>query len=387
MSKLKLYFATNRRHKGRDRWHPTGYDTTFSQDGMENLRVGSLTVDVDGDRVARYLKEKLRHGTGNGEKLSGYIASRVRSTKHCSIRAYREDLKADVSDRNQPDNAKWGSHAMFEDLRKAMLGCSDVLVYIHGFNVSWEDAVGSALALQEMVNQPVDGEPVQKVVVVLFTWPSDGKALPYVSYKSDRSEATASGAAIGRGFLKVRDYLLGLREGARKGGGEIELCEQEIHLLCHSMGNYVLQSALARLAEFTPGKTMPRLFNHIFMCAPDVDDTVFEEGQPMERLHEIARQVSIYCNHEDVAMTISDVTKGNPDRLGHHGAARPALLHAKVHQVDCTPVVVEGLTEHSYYLSGRPDADIRMSINGLPFDDARRERERETTLRNVWTLV
>jgi len=386
MSKLKLYFATNRRHKGRDQWHPTGYDTTFSLDGMENLRVGSLTVEVDDDRVAKSLKEELGHGTGNGEKLSTYIASRVRSAKHCSIRAFPEKLDPDASDRNQPDSAKWGSQAMFEELRQTMLACSDVLVYIHGFNVSWEDAVGGALALQAMVNLPVDGAPPQKVAVVLFTWPSDGQALPYVSYKSDRSEAAASGAAIGRGFLKVRDYLLGLRAGARKSGDKVVLCEQEIHLLCHSMGNFVLQNALARLAEFTPGKAMPRLFDHIFMCAPDVDDTVFEQGQPMERLHEIARQVSIYCNREDAAMTISDVTKGNPDRLGHHGAARPALLHAKVHQIDCTPVV-EGITEHSYYLSGRPNADIRMSINGVPFDDAQRRRERETTLRNVWTLV
>jgi len=386
MSTLKLYFATNRRHKGR-RWTPTGYDTTFSQDGMENLRLGVLTVEVDDDEVAKCLTEKLRHGTGNGEKLSGYLASRVGSQEHCSIRAFPEKLNPDVSDRNQGGDAKWGSKAMFEELRQTMLDSSDVLVYIHGFNVSWESAVGSALALQAMVNLPVDGEPPQKVAVVLFTWPSDGKALPYVSYKSDRSEAAASGAAIGRGFLKVRDYLLELRVGARKAGREIVLCEQEIHLLCHSMGNYVLQNALARLAEYSPGNTMPRLFEHIFMCAPDVDDTVFEEGQPMERLPEIARQISVYCNHEDVAMTISDVTKGNPDRLGHHGAARPALLHAKVHQIDCTPVVVEGITEHSYYLSGRANADIRMSINELTLDDERRGRKRETSLRNVWTLV
>jgi esterase/lipase superfamily enzyme len=384
MSTLKLFFATNRRHKGRDRWHPTGYDTTFSQDGMENLRVGKLTLEVDRNRVDRYLNEKLRHGTGNGEKLSGYLASRM--GRHCKIAAYPEKLDPLLADHNQGDDARWGSQAMFEELRQTMLESTDVLVYIHGFNVAWEDAVGSALALQEMVNRPTNGAP-QKVAVVLFTWPSDGKALPYVSYKSDRAEAAASGAAIGRGFLKVRDYLLRLRAGARTGGTETRLCEQEIHLLCHSMGNYVLQNALARLAEFTPGHTMPRLFDHIFMCAPDVDDTVFEEGQPMVRLHEIARQVSIYCNREDVAMTISDVTKGNPDRLGHHGAARPALLHAKVHQVDCTEVVVEGLTEHSYYLSGRANEDIRMGIAGLANDEPARGRERDTTLRNVWTLT
>jgi len=46
----------------------------------------------------------------------------------------------------------------------------------------------------------------------LFTWPSDGQALPYVSYKSDRSDAKGSGYAIGRGFLKLRDFLVRLRD-------------------------------------------------------------------------------------------------------------------------------------------------------------------------------
>ena len=32
MTTLELYFATNRKHQGDDRWHPTGYGTTFSDD-------------------------------------------------------------------------------------------------------------------------------------------------------------------------------------------------------------------------------------------------------------------------------------------------------------------------------------------------------------------
>jgi hypothetical protein len=86
-----------------------------------------------------------------------------------------------------------------------------------------------------------------------------------------------------------------------------------------------------------------------------------------------------------MAMMVSDYTKGNPERLGAGGAAHPALLHNKIQQIDCTPIV-SGLVEHSYYLSGFPNADIRQSIDGLPQDDSRRRRARDGNLANVWRM-
>jgi esterase/lipase superfamily enzyme len=234
-----------------------------------------------------------------------------------------------------------------------------------------------------MLQRAKTRDPEQNVVVVLFSWPSDGMALPWVSYKSDRSEAAGSGAAVGRAFLKARDFLADLRDRAKQGGRE--LCGQDIHLLCHSMGNYLLQNALTRLYDFTPGDALPRLFEHVFLCAPDVDDTVLEPGQPLGRLNQIARHVTIYHNRQDTALVVSDYTKGNPERLGGAGAAHPALLHNKVHQVDCTPVV-HGVVEHSYYLAGNVNADIRASIDGRAQDDAERMREPSDALSNVWVM-
>ena len=91
-----------------------------------------------------------------------------------------------------------------------------MLVLIHGYNVTWEEAVGTAAAFEATMNRPDacdDPAPAwsvtvpQPVRVVLFTWPSNGQALPFVSYKSDRGDASGSAGAIGRGLLKVRDYL------------------------------------------------------------------------------------------------------------------------------------------------------------------------------------
>jgi esterase/lipase superfamily enzyme len=385
MITLKLFYATNRRHEGGTRFFPKSYGTAFSRDGIENLRFGRVTVKADEARVAKLLAENRSPiGPGAGEALADYLSS-CAAAPSARIVAYREKLPGgsdEPADPGEPEPVL-GSLAMFADLKQLMDGKSDALVYLHGYNVTWAEAVGGALALQTMLNRTVNGPVGQTVAVVLFTWPSDGQALPWVSYKSDRSEAAASCGAVARALLKLRDYLADLRDRARE--AKVKLCEQDIHLLCHSMGNYVLQNALPKLDDFTPGTAFPRMFEHIFLCAPDLDDAALEPGQPLGRVHELGRHVTLYHNRDDLAMHISDYTKGNPERLGGNGAARPSLLHNKVHQLDCTPVVT-GLVEHSYYLEGWVNDDIRRSVEGWPQDDARRRRGRKGEAANVWAM-
>jgi len=381
MKTLRLYYATNRKHEGSDRLQPTGYGTRFSDDGAENLRFGRVELDVDEALLKKHLSARLKGmGVGKGTALGDALKPRVPKAR---IKAYPEAIDPSKPESLQP-GAKFGSLAMFADLKDAMMKSSDVLIYIHGFNVSWSDAVASALALQEQLNRRDEGKPRQDVLVVLFTWPSNGKALPYVSYKSDRSDARASGGAVGRAFLKMRDFLQEIL--TRDAAGTDVACGHELHLLCHSMGNYVLQGALERMFEYTPGSAFPRMFEHIFLCAPDVDDTVLESGQPLGAVHELAQHVTVYTNRGDVAMYVSDYTKGNPERLGHRGPARPTLVHNKVNSVDCSPIV-SGIVEHSYYMDGTVNQDIRYSIASLPFDASVRRRVRDRDLPNVWKMT
>lgn len=417
---ITVFYATNRAHEGADRFQPTRYGTRFSSDGMENLRFGRVSFRADAARVQALLDQERPHtGPGDGEALQDYFAQCVAKTQR--IEAYVESIPDTALNEAAQKKVLLGSKAMFADLQADMREGRDMLLLIHGYNVSWEEAVGTAAALEATMNRP-DPAPrgagddtvasTQAVRVVLFTWPSNGQALPFASYKSDRGDASGSSGAVGRGLLKVRDYLHELGREVRAGNRQVlrlraqlqaqgvrpseidravaqleatEVCGQKIHLLAHSMGNFVLQHALNRLWEFSPGTTLPRLFDRVFLCAADVDDDVLEPGKPMEQVHQVANLVAIYHNPNDNALRVSDYTKANPDRLGQRGAARPQALHHKMMQVDCSALVA-GLTQHSYYTNGRVARDIRLALQGLEPDHPARGLHRLTGTANQWQM-
>lgn len=366
-----LYYATNRRHVGRCCLRPRRYSGEFSKDGAENLRFGKVTLKLDRDRVDRLLAQKKGHARGDGEALSKHVK---RKRGQASIEVFKEEL--DPKQSNGEADQTLGSLIMFEELLQGPMADRDVLVFVHGFNVGWWDAVASATSLELMLNRNSE----RKVVVVLFTWPSDGRAIPFRSYFSDRSDARCSGYAVGRGFLKLRDYLVDRHKRNQP------RCERSIHLLCHSMGNFVLQNGLSRTLEFSARGRPPYLFDEMFLCAPDVSDDVFEPGQPFRELPRLAGNVTVYYNRGDIAMPVSDHTKGNDDRLGWRGPMRTSELPDRVHSVDCSEVV-GGLVEHGYHQSGLVNVDIGQSLSGIAPESPLRNRSPVPNGRqSVWRL-
>ena len=376
---VTLFYATNRGHTGPNRFQPTGYGAGFSSDGQENLRFGKVTIKADQSQIEEYVTKDAEDNHWNGEALSGYFTDCAKK-KSAVIKAYKEKI---VSKKNEDevlvhDEPVLGSKKFFMDLQAKMSKkqgkSSDVMIFIHGYNVSWEAAVGSAMALNWMQNNILKRSSCH-VEVVLFSWPSNGSMLPYFAYSSDRSDARGSGKAFGRGMLKLRDFLHLLRDD----------CGRNLHLLCHSMGNYVLEQALRRLSSHHKRDHWPRMFDQVFLCAPDVNEDTLEDDKPLGNLHKLANSVSVYFNKGDIAMKISDRTKGNPDRLGSHGAARPNRLHHKIQQVDCAPVA-QGLVEHSYYLWGPVVSDIRQSMEGMEPDSDKRNRKASRKYNNTWKI-
>jgi esterase/lipase superfamily enzyme len=192
----------------------------------------------------------------------------------------------------------------------------------------------------------------------VFSWPSDGTAVPEMSYYSDREDARASGPAIARAFLKLREFLLKLPEK--------EYCERCLHLLTHSMGAYALRQGLQALIA-KDAESLTRAFDQIILAAPDEDDDAFELDTKLKLLPRLGRQVTVYFNPNDRALLISDKTKANPDRLGSDGPRLVDLIPKKVVLVDCRAVAghADPRIEHSYYVNSLAMAqDIGAVLNG-----------------------
>ena len=63
---------------------------------------------------------------------------------------------------------------------------------------------------------------------------------------------------------------------------------QRLHLLAHSMGNYVLRWALQSFGRDHPSPLgMPRVFQNIFLMSADEDDDAFDTPLKFGRLHEL----------------------------------------------------------------------------------------------------
>lgn len=237
-----------------------------------------------------------------------------------------------------PDTPSAGSRALFAQLRQQMSAQSkDALIFIHGFNVSFKEAVESAAMIKTRYEQLSAGRYAPNIFV--FSWPSNGRLF---EYKDDRHDAQTSGYAFARGLEKLTSFLRNAENG--------EPCQQRVNLIAHSMGNYVLRHALQETQKIGASRMLPRLFDSIILAAADEDNDAFDHDYKLARLPELCKHVTIYYNTEDQALTISDFTKGNPDRLGQSGPSNPRQLPYKVVIVDVSDLV-STFNEHSYHVS------------------------------------
>jgi esterase/lipase superfamily enzyme len=253
-----------------------------------------------------------------------------------------------------------GSSAVFDGLRQRMIANkADLVLLLHGYSCDMPTALSNAAELK--TNWGTRTKPLETAV---FGWPSDGNIVPIIAYASDRDDARSSAKAVARSLLRFIAYL---RELDRK-----DWCDRNIHLVAHSMGNYVLRNALQAMISELGGRTLPRVFKNIFLMAADEDNDAFEHADKLARLPELGEAVQVYFARNDRALTISDLTKGNPDRLGSTGPRTLTSLPQKVTLVDCTDVsdtspIVDA--RHQYYRKrSEVLSDIRAVIAGTPAD-------------------
>lgn len=361
-----LYFGTNRNHLGTNRWKPDGYGKQFSSDGRENLRFGHISFSATDSTVQSYLTASVHDRTGDGVGLSKYLETCL--AENGSVTAYEDQTQHQVTHPDERPSARF-----FEAIKAPMMAGTDVLVYVHGYNVSWLEAIAAAAALQITL-----AHHGKNLMVVPFTWPSNGSIMPYKAYYSDRDDASLSGLPVARALILLRDFIL-----RRRHAGEL-LCNSHLHLLCHSMGNFLMEHTLQKMASELKAEALPKMFDHVVLAAADVHTDAFENQNQLARLPELCNGVSVYFNSGDMGMIVSDLTKFHPDRLGQVGAANPYKLNRKVQLVNCSGVV-KGLVEHSYYLWADVNHDIAQTLSGLePNHPTRRRRQGQSP--NEWVV-
>jgi esterase/lipase superfamily enzyme len=313
---IRVFFATNRNYQAGSK---QAFGGRFNKDGVGALRFGHADFEA----------------AASGPQLS-------------EVTVYPEHVAGDT--------IVGGADRFLEALHALMkAGRSDTLVFIHGFNVTFRGALEAGARLAGELS--VEGRPVN---IVVFSWPSDGQAVPLMSYYSDREDARASGAALARAYLKLRDYIVKL--------DSVEFCDRRLHLLAHSMGAYVLRQGLQALIAKDPN-ALTRFFDQIMLAAPDEDDDAFESPQKLELLPRLGRQVTVYFNPNDRALVVSDKTKSNPDRLGSDGPRLIDLIPKKIVLVDCRNVAgdADPLVHHSYYIRSAAMArDLGAVLLGSP---------------------
>jgi esterase/lipase superfamily enzyme len=162
-----------------------------------------------------------------------------------------------------------------------------ILLFIHGYNVSFQQAVIRAGQMGADLN--VLG------ATALFSWPSKGRAR---SYPADEASVAPSAK-----------YLSGfLQDLAAKAGAE------QVHVVAHSMGNRAFLSALSSMLAKVAESTALR-FNQFFLAAPDID--VREFKQLASAYAKLSERTTMYVSAKDKALWGSKLLHEYP-RAGYH---------------------------------------------------------------------
>ncbi|MGZ2383094.1 alpha/beta fold hydrolase [Rhizobium leguminosarum] len=160
-----------------------------------------------------------------------------------------------------------------------------VLVFVHGFNNRYEDAV---YRFAQIVH-----DSHADVAPVVFTWPSRGSIF---DYNYDKESTNYSRDAL--------EELL-TRTAANP-------AVSDVTIMAHSMGTWLTVEALRQMA-IRNGHVAAKI-NNVILASPDLDVDVF--GRQFASLGKERPHFTIFVSQDDRALALSRRISGNVDRLG-----------------------------------------------------------------------
>jgi esterase/lipase superfamily enzyme len=171
-------------------------------------------------------------------------------------------------------------------------GRSKVLVFVHGFNNRFDDAVYRFAQIVQDSKVPV--------IPVLFTWPSRGE-VRLRAYTYDRESANYSRDALESLLTMLTSYP----------------AVTEVNMLAHSMGNWIALEALRGRSirgGQTAGSVRADKLKNVMLVAPDVDVDVFR--MQIQRMGAARPRIALFVSQDDQALGLSKNIWGGIPRLG-----------------------------------------------------------------------
>lgn len=251
---------------------------------------------------------------------------------------------------------------------------SHVSILIHGFNVGFESSTGF---YQDICDKLFDGKDGLGLCI-LYDWPSLGTV---VGYEPDRAHARLCAQDLTNILSQLYDTLLVRQQAAIKAKGDpAKACKAKVSVIAHSMGNYLLQKAMAAAWTRKGQPLLMTLINQLVMVAADVDNNLFDAGAPdnddgaaMANL--TYRITALYSGRDAVLGASAGLKHFGARRLGRSGlATRPPLVIVQpqtdnVWDFDCSnliPPEVNAEAVHGAYFDSPQTLDlIRKALRGI----------------------
>jgi esterase/lipase superfamily enzyme len=192
----------------------------------------------------------------------------------------------------------------------------DALVFIHGYNTTFEEAARRTAQIAWDI--PFNG------TAGFFSWPSAGT---YQHYLADEAKARTSVPE----FKEFINLLLVNEE------------LEQLHIIAHSMGSLVLSITLKELYTDPSMKNKLNKIFQVILGAPDIDQNEFRNTL-LPAFTKVGRRRTIYTSDHDVALNASSVGRVFLKRLGQGGAS--IFLAKDLDSVEASNLPSE--SSHSY---------------------------------------
>jgi esterase/lipase superfamily enzyme len=246
-----------------------------------------------------------------------------------------------------------------------------VTILVHGFNNKFSSATNF---YQQLCQQLFEG-PDSLGLCILYDWPSRGSAL---GYEPDRSHARICAHDLTDILSLLFDWLVGKQEETI--ANPRKACKAKVSLIAHSMGNYVVQKAMAAAWTRKNQPLLVSLINQLLMVAADVDNNLFDAGAPDNNdgnavANLTYRITALYSGRDSVLGASAGLKHFGMRRLGRSGLAdRPPISTPdsptdNVWDVDCSsffPAKLAPTDIHgAYFLTDGTLALMRQVLRGL----------------------